>query len=174
MILEALIPTGARKQPALCCAGWLAAGILTAVGCASRQSAALTPLPTAAAPSDPAGDIKMTEDRFDTLYRRWQAHINAPRVQLSSNPSDYVECKPFRDLAALGQAALPRLIGTMAEGNSTGWKESQFFLWYAIKDISGIDLSRGGEISGQQEIALLYLDWWETRPQQPIRRRSGQ
>jgi len=141
--------------------------MLTAAGgyTAGPEKAAPPASPGLAAGAKPGPEKKMTENRFDDLYAQWQVYIHKPRVRLSSNPRDYVNCKPFREMTALGPLALPRLIEKMKQGNSSGWKESQFFLWRAVKEISGTDLSRGGELSGQQEIARLYINWWETRRQ---------
>jgi hypothetical protein len=111
------------------------------------------------------GDSAVTaaqETRFEELYARWQTAINVPAIQLSSSTGRYIRCKPFADMEAMGETALPYMMRKIKEGDASGWKESQFFLWHAVKTISGVDLSGGG-IAGEQEIARKYIVWWDDR-----------
>ena len=124
--------------------GWMALGLLVAtMGCATRGEAGM-------------------QERFDALYAQWQTHVKSPKVQMSSNPRAYTDCQPFKDMAALGKPALPLLIAKIREGDSSGWKESQFFLWRAVLEISGTDLS-DPRTPGEQETARRYIRWWGER-----------
>lgn len=98
--------------------------------------------------------------KFDEAYSNWQAYIKTPAVQMSSNSKAYVECEPFRAIVALGPGALGAMAAKIKEGASSGWGESQFFLWYAMRELSGVDLSEAKPYDGEQDMALRYADWW--------------
>ena len=102
----------------------------------------------------------MAINRFDETYSRWQVYIKTPAVQMNSNPKAYVECEPFRAIIALGPDALGLLAGKIKAGAASGWGESEFFLWHAMRAISGVDLSGAKPYDGEQEMALRYADWW--------------
>jgi len=103
----------------------------------------------------------MATDKFSEAYAAWQAHIKSPDVQLSSNPKAYTDCEAFRAISALGPDALGPLAGKIRQGAASGWAESEFFLWHAMRAISGVDLSSAKPYSGEQDMALRYADWWD-------------
>lgn len=103
-------------------------------------------------------------ESFTSLYAQWQAYINRPQIRLRSNTGAYTDCKPFRDMVALGKPALPLLMEKLKDGNASGWKESQFFLWHAVREISGTDLPKDKPAEGEQEAARLYITWWNNQP----------
>jgi len=151
------------RKRLICGAGCLAAGLLTAAGgCGPRQQQAVQPAAVQTAAANPGE--KMTQDKFEGFYAQWQEYIKSPRIQLSSNPRTYTDCKPFSDMISLGRPALPLLIAKMKQGDAAGWSESQFFLWHAVKEITGTDLASGGASAIEQQTARLYIDWWEKQP----------
>lgn len=99
--------------------------------------------------------------KFVILYNQWQNYINKPEIKISSRSQDYTNCKPYKEIVKLGKPALPYLIEKLKEGELTLWKEGQFFLWYAIRDITGVDLSKKYKSFSEQEIAKKYIYWWE-------------
>jgi hypothetical protein len=101
------------------------------------------------------------KDKFDSLYARWQAHIAEPKVKFSSRPNAYADGPAYRGIVGLGRKALPRVIEKLRQGAATGWKESQFFLWRAAKEISGVDLSKGEHGVSEQEMARRYVEWFD-------------
>lgn len=110
-------------------------------------------------PSQETRTETMTTSRqFAVLYSQWQKHMDDPRLAISSRPSDMIDCEPYRKIIALGEPALPLVIAKMREGDASGWKEGQFFLWHAARRISGVDLP---EDPGQQEMARRYIRWYD-------------
>lgn len=103
----------------------------------------------------------MTQEKFQAHYALWQAYISRPEVQLSSKSSAYTDCSTYRAIVGLGPKALPYIVEKMREGQATGWKESQFFLWHAAKKLSGKDLSDGKLGVSEQEMARRYVAWWD-------------
>lgn len=107
--------------------------------------------------------VNLIQKQFVDLYNRWQEYMGKPEVKVSSRSQDYINCKPYRDMVNLGKDALPLLIQKMKEGKSNSWKDGQFFLWYAVREISGIDLVKPDEVIVEQEIAERYINWWEKK-----------
>lgn len=105
----------------------------------------------------------MVKNEFINLYNQWQEYIKKPEIMISSRSEDYINCKPYQDIIKLGEAALPYLIEKIRDGKDSSWKEGQFFLWYAVKEVSGVDLTEENKIFSEQEIAEKYLDWWGAR-----------
>jgi len=164
--LEARSPKYAAKRLINLSSYCLAAGLLTAAGgCSSVQTAKMDGSDsTASATATTAQDNSMPSDGFASLYAQWQAHINRPQVKLRSDIRSYIDCKPFREITALGKPALPLIMKKLEEGNAGGWNEAQFFLWHAARDISGTDLSKDKPPAGEQEMALRYIKWWTEQP----------
>jgi hypothetical protein len=103
----------------------------------------------------------MEKTKFESLYAQWQTHIAQPRVRTSSNPSTWVNCPPYKDIVGLGRGVLPYIIEKMRAGESSGWKESEFFLWRAAEEVSGAGLSAGEVSPSEQTMAHRYIAWWE-------------
>lgn len=99
--------------------------------------------------------------KFLDLYNQWQVFIHRKEVQLSSKSFDYINCEPYQNIIKLGKSVLPYIMEKIKEGKNSQWKEGQFFLWYAIKEISGVDLHKSDGMLSEQAIAERYLDWWE-------------
>lgn len=108
---------------------------------------------------DPAATAKA----FESLYNEWRKHVGSPETQLASHPGAYTDYPAFRDIIGLGEPALPFLVEKLKHGEASGWKEAQFFLWRAARDISGVDLTPRGKTLGEQDMARRYVAWWETR-----------
>lgn len=164
--MEARSPKYAAKRLLNLTSYCLAAGLLTAAGgCSylrSTQPGERNRQTGTAVSAEQA--TSMTTNGFPSLYAQWQAHINRPQVKLRSDTRSYIDCKPFRDIASLGKPALPLIMEKLREGNADGWRESQFFLWHAVRDISGTDLSKDNTSAGEQEMARRYLKWWTEQP----------
>ena len=95
----------------------------------------------------------MLEQKLDDLIKEWKEYIDKPKVKLSSRTNDYVDCEPYRKIEALGTSILPNLIEKMKQG--------EYLLWYAVRNISNIDLKEN-DFEGEQEIANKYIKWWES------------
>lgn len=128
------------------------------LGCAHEKKDGNLTQPASAKTQAVVSDMAI--DMFDEAYSRWQAYIKTPAVQFSSNPKAYVDCEQFRAIVALGPEALGLLAGKIKAGAASGWGESEFFLWQAMRAISGVDLSKVKPYAGEQELALRYADWW--------------
>lgn len=111
----------------------------------------------------PRENLDIIREKFTNLYNKWQDYINRPEVKISSRSESYTECSPYNDIINIGKPALPYLFEKLKEGKRSGWEESQFFLWYAIRDITEIDLTEDNKSLGEQEIAEKYIIWWETQ-----------
>jgi len=79
------------------------------------------------------GNSKEVKERFDTLYAEWEKLIQDPRIQISSNPLDYIDNEPYRAIVGLGRDALPLILKKVEEG--------VFFMNQAVLEIAGIDLN---------------------------------
>lgn len=99
--------------------------------------------------------------KFTTLYNDWQEYINRPNVKVSSRSEDYIKCKPYNEIIKLGKPVLPHLVEKLKEGKASNWHESQFFLWHAIKDITGTNLAEYEKFLPEQQIAEKYIIWWQ-------------
>ena len=109
-------------------------------------------------------ESKSIQNKFTELHNQWQEYIRRPEVKISSRSQDYINCKPYKDIVALGHSALPYLIQKIKEGKNNSWNEGQFFLWYAAREISGVNLVKNDEkILNEQEVAERYLNWWGIR-----------
>ena len=104
----------------------------------------------------------ITKNEFFKFYTAWQAFIEQPEIKISSRPNDYILNEPYQAMIQLGRPELPLLIAKIKEGNLTFWRESQFFLWYAVRSITGVDLESKKTLElSEQEMARKYADWWE-------------
>jgi hypothetical protein len=99
--------------------------------------------------------------RFDKLYLEWQEYMSQFEVRLSSLSSDYINCRPYNEIMQMGESALPLIFEKMEEGTLTDWKERQYYLWYAVRSITGVDLKEKGMLLGETEIAKKYILWWK-------------
>jgi hypothetical protein len=102
-------------------------------------------------------DIK---DKFSRLYAEWQNYINQPKIQFSSRFDARTNCKPYEEIINMGNPAVPLLIEKMEKGKSTNWGEREYYLWYAVRHITGIDFSVQDDAIGVKSIAEKYIHWW--------------
>jgi hypothetical protein len=79
------------------------------------------------------GNSKDVKERFDTLYAEWEKLIQDPRIQISSNPLDYIDNEPYRGIVKLGKDVLPLILEKIEEG--------VFFMNQAVLEVAGIDLN---------------------------------
>lgn len=100
-------------------------------------------------------------DDFERSYVEWQSYQKKPNIIISSRSKDHINCKPFKDIVKLGKLILPQIFEKIENGKKSGWKESQFFLWYAVRDITGVNLVKKQEKLSEQHIAERYLSWWK-------------
>jgi hypothetical protein len=107
-----------------------------------------------------------TAARFEDAYLRWIHYCNSPEVMEHSSNAAYCDNDPFRDMVALGEAAIPYIIGKLKSD-----EESHFLVW-ALEQIAPgtfgareIELakSRYGEPLGNQGRARMWIEWWEQR-----------
>ena len=105
-------------------------------------------------------DAEMS-DEFEGAYQEWLEYIESFEVAISSHSEPYFNNRFFRRMVEMGEPALPLIFGKIREGQRTQWQEGQFFLWYAVKEITGVDLSEEGQ--SEQEKAIRYLEWWERK-----------
>ena len=106
-------------------------------------------------------DNKSIKERFISLYDQWQGYIQRPEIKISSRSQDYINCSVYANIVELGKPVLPYLIQELEDGKNLSWNDGQFFLWYAVREISGIDLTRPDEVISEQEVAERYIKWWE-------------
>ena len=102
---------------------------------------------------------KEIQERFNSLFAKWEAVIQDPKVQLSSRPQDYINNEPYREIVKLGKEALPFVIEKLEQG--------VFFLNQAVVDISGVRME---EIIGkehpflsEQKKSNLIVKWWQSQ-----------
>lgn len=101
-----------------------------------------------------------SKEEFPEIYQNWLDFLNSfPDRRLG----DYTLSEPYQAIIELGEPVIPFLIAHMREGEQTFWQESQFFLWHAVRFLSGIDLSDKKDLLSDQEIALKYIQWWDSR-----------
>jgi hypothetical protein len=123
-----------------------------------------------------ANEIKMPDitpsqydkEEFIKLYNQWQIFLSnpSPKLSVSSRSEDFIDCEPYRKIIALGKPVILFLIEKMEEGRLSGWRGGQFLLWHAVRDISGVDLSKKAEDKGfisENEITERYINWWKQR-----------
>lgn len=108
--------------------------------------------------------------RFETLYGEWQDYWHQPPVVFSSRSDEIIDCRAYRDIAKLGEEVLPYLIEKMESGWRKDWSEGEFFLWYAVREISGVDLPRDSLFYSEQDMAAKYISWWK---EQQRKRQEG-
>ena len=89
------------------------------------------------APVPPSRETTLAE--FERLYAAW--HQEAEAIRYSSNSYDYIGLPSYRQIVALGRAALPALEQKMTED-----KGLDFMLAFAVVEICGWDRRefRGG------------------------------
>jgi len=108
-------------------------------------------------------DQNIIKSKFIILYAQWLKYIEKPNIAVSSRSDDYINCEPYRGIVNLGKPVLPFLIEKITDGKNNSWNESQFFLWYAVREISGVDLIKRSEIMSEQEKAERYINWWNEK-----------
>jgi hypothetical protein len=95
--------------------------------------------------------------KFETLFAAWVKVTEDPNVRASSDPRDYADNEPFRDIVAMGRKALPFLMEKLEQG--------VFLLNQAVLDITGIkmdqEFTKGKKFISEQEKSMLLLDWWK-------------
>lgn len=101
--------------------------------------------------------------RFEKLYEEWQEYMDQPLIMVSSLTSVHIEAPAYREIVKLGEEALPYLIEKMESGRRTGWGEGQFFLWHAVREISGVDLTDDSLFYSEQEMTARYISWWNDK-----------
>lgn len=94
-----------------------------------------------------------SKEKFDQAVNDWKNYLNA-NLKFSSRSSDYIDCEPFQKIVSFGPQILPVLIEKIKEGD--------FMLWYAVRDISKINL-RKSEFESEQQTAEKYIRWLETK-----------
>lgn len=97
---------------------------------------------------------------FQIAYEEWYEYCQTPPPGYCCSSESYIDNIYFERIVEMGEPALPLIMDKIREGYRTGWEEGNFFLWYSVRDITGVDLSEG--IDSEQEIALRYLEWWES------------
>lgn len=105
-------------------------------------------------------NFELIQEKFEDLYNQWQNYMKEPKVKISSRSQDYISCAPYRDIINLGRPVLPFLIQKMHRGKVSAWNEGQFLLWYAVREISGVNLIKDDEVISEQEIAERYINWY--------------
>jgi len=61
-------------------------------------------------------NLSEIKKKFDDLYAEWQEVIQSPRIQASSNPEDYNNNKPYREIIRLGKDVLPLVLEKIKDG----------------------------------------------------------
>lgn len=106
-----------------------------------------------------SSDDADVEKKFRALMLQWHDYMKQPPIVFCSNPETLISCEPYHDIVQLGKSALPFIVADMKKG--------QFLLWYAVRDITGVNLVPegkylNGNLLSEQDIAQMYLHWWET------------
>ena len=65
------------------------------------------------------------EKKFNREYNAWRSHCRINSVH--SSPSKYIECAPFRNIVAMGTAALPFIRDSYAK--EQGLPEEPYIHW---------------------------------------------
>lgn len=115
-----------------------------------------------------------TAEDFFSAYQDWQTFQENLSVKVSLKSDDHIADESYQRITALGEPVLPLLIAKIESGAKNGWPESEFFLWHAIRDITGVDLSKPNEFLGESEIALRYLGWWREQLSKILEQKFGQ
>lgn len=102
------------------------------------------------------------EERFNELYTEWREYINTSPVKFSSKSRDYINCKPYKEIIEMGRPVLPYIIEKMETAKLSGNMGVDSFLWYAIRDITGVDLTTS-KFWYEGEIAEKYINWWKEK-----------
>ncbi|WP_028314354.1 hypothetical protein [Desulfatibacillum aliphaticivorans] len=98
--------------------------------------------------------------QFDEAYRNWQIYCDTPDVMYSSLRSTYVENEPFGAIINLGPPALPVIMEKLQKDKDNDWQGGDFLLWYAVKEITGVDLEQWDLFESEPDIAEKYIQWW--------------
>ncbi|ACL04743.1 hypothetical protein Dalk_3053 [Desulfatibacillum aliphaticivorans] len=98
--------------------------------------------------------------KFDEAYRNWQTYCDTPDVMYSSLRSTYVENEPFGAIINLGPPALPFIMEKLQKDKDNDWQGGDFLLWYAVKEITGVDLEQWDLFESEPEIVEKYIQWW--------------
>ena len=77
---------------------------------------------------------KKIKEQFDALYAEWEKAIQDPKIQFSSRPQDYIDNKPYREIAKLSKDILPFILEKIEQG--------VFFMNQAALEIAGIHLDK--------------------------------
>ncbi|MCC6368245.1 MAG: hypothetical protein IT165_32365 [Bryobacterales bacterium] len=104
--------------------------------------------------------------RFEEAYGRWLEYCKRPEIMEASTNSAYCDNDPFREMVALGEAAIPYIIGRLKSD-----EEAHFLVW-ALEEIApgtfrAEDVERAraryGDPLGNQGRARMWIEWWEQR-----------
>lgn len=106
---------------------------------------------------------EQSKEQFFKVYQDWQNFLNSSDARVSSRTDDYILSEPYQAIIQLGEPVIPFLIAHMREGEQTSWQESQFFLWPAVRFLTGVDLSDKKGSLGEQEMAHRYIEWWDEK-----------
>jgi hypothetical protein len=102
------------------------------------------------------------KEKFDTLYVEWRDYIAQPRIKAMSNSKYYINCKPYKEIIEMGSPVIPFIIKKMETAKLSGGMGVDCFLWYAIRDITGVDLTTS-KFWWEQDMAEKYINWWKEK-----------
>ncbi|MAF99284.1 MAG: hypothetical protein CMH61_01600 [Nanoarchaeota archaeon] len=96
--------------------------------------------------------------QFVELKNQWQTHCDS--VSYSSNPMDYTDCDAYREIAAMGEEALPYVHWVLKD---PGDEHSTFpiFGWFRlVQEITDNKLTPPEHISGMVDQVNQYTRLW--------------
>ena len=111
----------------------------------------------------------MTKDvaaTFEEKYQEWKAYCARPDVAESSSDAARVDNRPFQEIVALGEEAIPYIIAKLKEDPDA------HFLIHALSRITGRRFTPAeieaaektyGSPLGNQGFARMWIDWWESK-----------
>ena len=70
--------------------------------------------------------------QFKKLFSEWEEYVKKPEVTASSNPDDYTDNEPYREIVRLGKEVLPFVLEKVEAG--------VFFMNRAALDILSLDI----------------------------------
>lgn len=106
--------------------------------------------------------------KLNKLYAEWRDYIAQPSVKASSLSKDYINCKPYKEIIGMGSPVIPYIIDKMEKAKLSGNMGIDSILWYAIRDITGVDLTTS-KFWSEQEMAEKYINWWKQKKSESSR-----
>jgi hypothetical protein len=110
--------------------------------------------------------VSQLDKVFEQRYQNWKAFINAGTLSLSSSSDDYINNIQFQSIVDLGSPAVPFIIHKLKTDDNA------HFLVHALEKITkhrftddeiAAARKRYGIAFGNQQLAEMWMNWWESR-----------